>query len=72
MQEKSIENRCKNDARKSDAKSMKNDAKKHPKWEPKSDQKLKISAKKRIKKKNRNLMPKKKSNPNISADFGGF
>ena len=29
MQEKSMENRCKNDARKSDAKSMKNDAKKH-------------------------------------------
>ena len=29
---------------------MKNDAKKHPKWEPKSDQKLKMSEKKGIKK----------------------
>ena len=37
MQEKSIQNRCKIDARKSDAKNKKNDAKMHPKWEPKAD-----------------------------------
>ena len=72
MQEKSIEKRCKVDARKSDAKSMKNDAKKHPKWEPKSDQKLKISEKKGIKKLMRKFDAKKILNPQISADFGGF
>ena len=46
MKKKSIQKQCKNDARKSDAKGMKNDAKKHPKWEPKTDQKLKMSEKK--------------------------
>ena len=72
MYENSIQNRCKIDARKSDAKSMKNDAKMEPKWEPKSDQKLKISEKKGIKKLMQKFDAKKKSNPNISADFGGF
>ena len=51
---------------------MKNDAKKHPKWEPKSDQKLKISGKKDIKKMMQKFDAKKKLNPRISADFRGF
>ena len=72
MQEKSIEKRCKVDARKSDAKSMKNDAKKHPKWEPKSDQKLKMSEKKVSKNWCGKLMPERCWKDRISADFRGF
>ena len=45
MHEKSIPNRCKIDARKSDAKSMENNAKMHPKWEPKFIQNLKNTKK---------------------------
>ena len=72
MYEKSIQNRYKIDARKSDAKSMKNDAKKDPKWKPKSNQNLKISAKKGIKKLMQKFDAKKKRKhifPRILADF---
>ena len=72
MQEKSIENRCKIDARKSDAKSMKNDAKKDPKWEPKSDQNLKISTKKGIKKLMQKFDAKKCLTQTDFRDFCGF
>ena len=76
MHEKSIQNRCKIDARKSDAKSMKNDAKMEPKWEPKSDQNLKISAKKGIKKLMQKFDAKKKKQSQIFlwilADFGSI
>ena len=72
MHEKSIQNRCKIDARKSDAKSMKNDAKMEPKWEPKSDQNLKISAKKGIKKLMQKFDAKKCWKEENFRDFCGF
>ena len=76
IQEKSIQNRCKIDTRKSDAKSMENDAKMHPKWRPKSDQNLNKAGKNGIRK----LMPKfdaKQKSQNVSPtsiliDFGSI
>ena len=70
--QKSIKNRCKIDAGKRHAKSMKNDAKMHPKWEPKSIPNLKNTGINGIRK----LMPKfeAKKNQNVSRapDFHRF
>ena len=72
MHEKSIQNRCKIDARKSDAKSMENDTKMHPKWEPKSIQNLKNTRKKRYPKIDTEIWCQKNDFfrlPQIFADF---
>ena len=69
MHENSIQNRCKIDARKSDAKSMENDTKMHPKWEPKSDQKVKILEKKGIKKLVQKFKAERKT---TQRNFEGF
>ena len=54
IQEKSIKNRCKINARTSDAKNIENDTIIHSKWEPKSIPNLKNTGKNDIRK----LMPK--------------
>ena len=65
MHEKSIQNRCKIDARKSDAKSMENDAKMEAEWSPTSLENLKICEQNACQK----LMLKFGAEKKANADF---